>query len=213
MHYLIYKITNNLDNKFYVGKHKTNNKNDDYFGSGLLLERAIEKHGKENFVKEIILELSTGEEMNQKEIDIVDEEFIARDDTYNIMLGGQGGWGYVNKYELNKTPEAKEAHRKNVKPEIATSRFKWLMENDDGFRLETVKKIKNAALVYRMSGKNGFKGKSHSVDTKKKMSDAKRGMFDGSKNPSYGKHWITNGIENKLVKKENVPGGWKKGRM
>ena len=38
-------------------------------------------------------------------------------------------------------------------------------------------------------------------------------MYDGKKNPAYGKHWITNGIENKLVKKEDIPNGWRKGRV
>ena len=100
MHYLIYKITNNLDNKIYVGKHKTKNKDDDYFGSGLLLGRAIEKHGKLNFTKTLLLECKSEEEMNQKEADIVDEDFIARDDTYNIMLGGSGGFSHINKNGL-----------------------------------------------------------------------------------------------------------------
>ena len=50
-------------------------------------------------------------------------------------------------------------------------------------------------------------------DTKEKMRKSKEGMYDGKKNPAYGKHWITNGIENKLVKKEDIPNGWRKGRV
>ena len=37
------------------------------------------------------------------------------------------------------------------------------------------------------------------------MRNAKIGMFDGVKNPSFGKHWITNGFVSKLVPKGNSP--------
>jgi hypothetical protein len=37
----------------------------------------------------------------------------------------------------------------------------------------------------------------------------------GDKNPQYGTCWITNGINNKKIKKENpeIPNGWYKGRV
>ena len=56
MFYLIYKITNTLNHKVYVGSHKTKDKDDGYMGSGKYLLRAIKKHGIEKFTKEILFE-------------------------------------------------------------------------------------------------------------------------------------------------------------
>ena len=85
---MIYKITNNIDGNVYIGKHKTNDKNDGYMGSGLYLRHAQEKYGIENFTKEILFECSSEEEMDKKERELVNEDFVKRDDTYNIALGG-----------------------------------------------------------------------------------------------------------------------------
>ena len=86
--YYIYKTTNLINGKYYVGFHKTNNPNDNYFGSGKLLLEAIEKYGIQNFKKEILYEFDTCEEAEAKEREIVNEEFVNRQDTYNVTLGG-----------------------------------------------------------------------------------------------------------------------------
>lgn len=54
MYYLVYKTVNLLNNKFYIGSHQTLNINDGYLGSGVILKKAIKKHGRQNFRREII---------------------------------------------------------------------------------------------------------------------------------------------------------------
>lgn len=98
MHYYAYKITNLVNQKIYIGIHQTNNINDNYMGSGKLLRRAYKKYGLANFQKDIIQFFETQEDMAQFELDMVNEEFRSRKDTYNIAIGG--GYGSKDKNGL-----------------------------------------------------------------------------------------------------------------
>jgi len=212
MNYLIYKITNRLNNKIYVGAHKTDNINDEYFGSGLLLERAVSKHGKENFTKEILFKLNSTEEMWQKEADIVDEEFIARDDTYNIKLGGCGGFDYINNNELkNKSTYFKKGHTLYKK---GIENRKMRMDNDEEYRKAFIEKMTAANKLKCQLFGNGWSGRKHSDEAKKKIGEANSKKLKGKNNPSYGKHWVTDGTISKLIPKdEKLPDGFYKGRV
>ena len=105
--YLIYKITNNLNNKFYIGKHETNNLDDNYFGSGKALNEAIKKYGLENFTKTILFYCQNRKEMNLLEQCVVSLDFIKRHDVYNMCQGGEGGdtWKCVGRKHSKTTKE------------------------------------------------------------------------------------------------------------
>jgi len=89
MHYIIYTITNLINGKIYVGKHKCSRLDDRYFGSGKVLKEAIAKYGRENFVMRLEIDLANQAEMDLLEEMVVNKDFIARDDTYNISRGGK----------------------------------------------------------------------------------------------------------------------------
>jgi hypothetical protein len=91
IYYIIYKIINQINGKIYIGKHTTSNLEDEYLGSGHYLNRAIKKYRKESFRKEILFVFDNEVDMNEKEKELVDLEFVLREDTYNLVLGGNGG--------------------------------------------------------------------------------------------------------------------------
>ena len=90
-HHIVYKITNLITNKIYVGLHSTDDLDDGYMGSGVNIKQSISKYGKENFTKEIVEVFPDREQAKELERNIVTEEFITRQDTYNASLGGGGG--------------------------------------------------------------------------------------------------------------------------
>jgi len=87
---VIYKTTNLVNGKIYIGQDSKNNPN--YYGSGKILKKAIKKYGKDNFIKEIILECKT-----QEELDIMEKLWISKLNStnknigYNVSFGGQSG--------------------------------------------------------------------------------------------------------------------------
>ena len=102
MEHFIYLTTNLITGQIYIGAH-SGSKSDVYLGSGKRLKAAIKKYGFENFHREVLEEFYNEEEMYLRESQIVDNEFIQRDDTYNLKIGGKGGWKHLagTKYLTN----------------------------------------------------------------------------------------------------------------
>lgn len=213
MNFLIYKITNLIDNSIYIGKHKTKDKNDSYFGSGVLLKCAIEKYGIENFKKEIIFECKSEDEMNELESNIVDEVFVSRLDTYNVALGGKGGYEYINSNYLNGNSVNRSKEHMSKMGKCSMKKFWTKYENDENFKKEMDSKtLNNFSLYVKLHG-NPFKGKKHTNETKIKMSKSHKGKCVGDKNGSYGTIWITDdNFDRKINRNESIPDGWRRGR-
>jgi type I site-specific restriction-modification system R (restriction) subunit len=91
MSYIIYKTTNIINGKYYIGV--TNGKNPNYLGSGRSLRDAIKQYGRKNFVRETLEVFESEYEAYKREAQIVNENFVADRNTYNIGKGGKGGPG------------------------------------------------------------------------------------------------------------------------
>lgn len=205
-YYYLYKITNQVNGKIYIGVHQTNNLDDDYMGSGTLLKRAKDKYGLENFTKEILQQFDSQEEMYSEEAVLVDREFILREDTYNISEGGNCV-GFAACSRGGIVGGRKTGHingKKNYKQKIG-----WFSDKGK----ENLKK-------YLISEENLFKliemrKNANSEETKTKRQETYKRVKhqQGNKNSQFGTMWITDGIVSKKINKEGaIPDGWKKGR-
>lgn len=161
----IYQITNLVNGKTYFGQRTrslkyTSSLADMYWGSGVLLKKAKEKYGLENFEKKIIIEGHfSKDQINRFERCIIRiQRFIGKAE-YNLADGGDGG-------DLSQfiDYDSETFHRhvsEGVKKTYANGRkaFGWTFHN-------------------------GMKGKHFSDKAKQKM----RESHLGERNSQYGKH-------------------------
>ena len=206
MFYTIYKITNTLNGKIYIGKHQTKDLNDGYIGSGKHLKRAQAKYGIENFKKEILFQFDNEAEMNAKEAELVTEEFCLREDTYNLCPGGRGGWGYVNTALKDSMIETRRNNLKKIPRE--TLRQNGLKSYN--LLIETGKK---GCFTREQNIENSKKAWTDEARSRREKTRADRGFQKGNNNSQHGTMWITDGSGNKKIKKGDIiPEGWYKGR-
>lgn len=208
MYYYLYKITNLVNNKIYVGVHKTKNLDDNYMGSGKVISAAIKKYSLENFKKEILEYFDTATSMFAREKEIVNEDFLSRCDVYNLRRGGHGGFDYINtNLELVKKRNKIVA---NIRDNTNRIKSANIVRATDAYR----KNMSKVKLRYFESNPGTFTGKTHSDDTIQQMKISAAGKHVGEKNSQFGTMWITNGQENKKIKKDiEIPVGWRKGRV
>ena len=116
MNYIVYKTTNLINGKIYVGVHRTNpDIFDGYIGCGVThkdkkkkqlkgFPAAVRKYGYENFKRETLFVFPDTEEGKleayKKEEEIVNIEFVKNPNTYNIIRGGTACTGDANKKEI-----------------------------------------------------------------------------------------------------------------
>lgn len=198
-YHFLYKTTNLLNGKFYVGMHSTYDMDDGYLGSGLKLRRSIRKYGIENFKIEYLEFFENRELLALREKNLVNESLLKDPLCMNLKLGGNGGFTKEN----------------SLKGTLAMSKIIW---NDPAYRERHKQRKSKLMKELNSAGKikyDTFTGKSHSEETKKLMS-AKAQQRVGDKNSQFGTCWIFNGKENKKIKIEELPNylclGWIKGR-
>lgn len=209
IHYIIYQITNKINGKIYIGKHKTEDINDNYMGSGKHLKHAQRKYGIENFEKTILCECESEEEMNQKERELVNEEFVARNDTYNIALGGYGG-------DIEKlNAYYNECMEKYGKPPMAVY-LDELKSTDIEAYNKFCERGRKCLQQYMDVHGTWWTGQKHKEESKAKIGKANSVAQKGERNSNYGNMWICNDLtkEEKCIKKTDpIPDGWRKGRF
>ena len=210
-YHFIYRTTNLLNHKFYVGMHSTDNLEDGYIGSGKRLGYSVRKYGLENHKFEILEFLPSREELKKREAEVVNEEMLKHPLCMNLKFGGEGGWDHVNTGEKwhgvgnLKNREIFEKTRQSQKRRYAVDKEYQARVNEQCLRMNKKSLANNP---------NGtFFGKRHTEETKQKMRKSKN---LGETNSQFGTCWICNRDEVKKIKKEELQfwldQGWNKGR-
>ncbi len=148
----IYKITNTINNKIYIGQDS----NDivSYYGGGILIKKAIQKYGKENFIKEILETCSTKEELCEKE-----QYWISHYNSTNLKIGYNiTGGGNSGNYKHTMPESAKLAISEN------NAKY-WLGKHIPEETKEKIrKKRKNQNMEYRYSSYQLIDNKNNIVN-------------------------------------------------
>ena len=162
----IYITTNLINGKRYLGQKGFNKKDwKNYLGSGYLFKKALEKHGKDNFLRVIIQFCFSEEELNNAEYELsVFFDVVNSNDWYNLVLGGGGSRGW------HPSEETRKKMSQSAQNKITSE--------------ETKKKMSNA----QRGEKNNFYGKKHTEDTKRIQREMKLGKYVGENNPMFGTH-------------------------
>lgn len=190
---VIYKTTNLIDGKWYIGKDEKNNP--EYLGSGVYLNRAVSIYGRENFKKEILAESNSRKELIKLEIEFIEKFNAVKDkNSYNIASGGLGGdtlggldnddrEKFSNKMKevFSKMPEEKKL-MKSLKLSKALSGRKKTIEHKEKISKSKVgikqdqKTCEKKRLISKKLYEEGkicppkvsWLGKTHSIESRKK---------------------------------------------
>jgi group I intron endonuclease len=158
----VYKITNNINDRWYIGSHDGHNPY--YMGSGKVLKLAIKKHGIENFTKEILF---YSEKFKADETQILVELDAANDpNSYNLINTGEGGMLGLK-------------HSKETKEKLADA---WRGERNPNYQREYSDEERKAMSERQKGEKSHMWGKHLSDETKQHL----RELNLGENNPMYG---------------------------
>lgn len=142
MYYTVYKTTNLINSKEYVGFHKIKNIDeiqhqesetgsifkDGYMGSGKLIKRALEKYGPMNMKQSLLLITNDKIEAEELEKFIVNKTWVESDNNYNLSIGGGvtilygESNGFFNKLHTKETIEKLQISRNKT---LETNPFSW----------------------------------------------------------------------------------------
>jgi len=204
-HY-IYKTTNLLNDKYYIGMHSTSNLDDGYMGSGKRLRYSINKHGVTNHKIEILEFFDSREELVKREEEVVNLDEIAKVECMNLRVGGSGGFSPEQQRLNAEKSNAKQRVLRETDPE-------WVGAYNNKISAARVKEYADGERSKKWQ--KDWTGLKHSEEAKRKMSESTKGTGTGKDNSQYGTYWISKDGVSKKIKKEDLESmtqqGWVRG--
>ena len=172
--YCIYRITNLINGKTYIGQHKYKKLDDSYMGSGVYLAKAKKKYGIENFKKEILVFGIVRKDF----IDLLEKEYIKfyrsiGKAEYNITNGGEGNGGWNKGIPMSNEQKMKLS-KANKGRKLSEEQKKKISESNKG-------KHRNKGHIPWNKGKKGLqtppnKGIPLTEEQKKHLSRVRKGL-------------------------------------
>jgi group I intron endonuclease len=202
---VIYKTTNLINNKIYIGQLSRNDSN--YLGSGEILKKSIKKYGKKNFTRETIAYCNTKDELDFLEKFFI-EFYNSKDPNGYNLAGGGGGtigvkhtaWnkglrGIYSEDVIKRLSEAAKGRKPNLGKKFTEEHKRNLRDAHLGQRGYWTGKKRPEASVWMEKGKIGkpgpwagkkrptlwidnpppLLGKHRSEETKRKISEKLKG--------------------------------------
>lgn len=169
MFFKIYKTTNLVNGKIYIGQTHYDKPN--YYGSGNLILQALEKYGLEKFTKEYIDEASSQEELDKKE-----RFWIKEMDSQNKEIGyniADGGWNCLTmnddiKAKISSTLKGKYVGENSFRKGVP-------LTEEHKKALSVANKGKTLSDEHKEKLSKAHTGKKQSDETKRKLSESHTG--------------------------------------
>lgn len=185
--FTIYKATNSINGKVYIGfdsnwpkrksVHKSSSKNK---SNDTKFYRAIRKYGWDAFEWHILYQ----SENQEHTLNVMESFFIEKYDSfnngYNSTLGGDGVFGLIVSEETKKKiseknkipkPQTKEHIEKRIKSGLETRKLKKKAGHSYSPKKETIEKQINTKIKNNTTGKGIPKSKSHIESMKNRPQD------------------------------------------
>jgi hypothetical protein len=208
--YNVYKTTNTINGKYYIGVHRTNNVNDGYLGCGhyrgrklreqldTRLYRAFRKYGDDAFITEVLYKFNNEADAFKKEKELID---ITDKSCYNDKPGGVGGFHP----DTNKGRILSESERKKLS-ESAKIRSKLYPLQTEALKEHVKGRIgKTYAEIYgdekakeiKLKRSKSLTGRKLTDEHKRKMSENRKGKDCGK---CRGRKKVWDSINKKIVR-------------
>lgn len=223
MYGYIYKTTNILNGKIYIGQKKSDKfLHEEYLGSGKILLQSIRKNGKDKFTVELLEECNSAEELNDREKYWIKEHNSTNPDIgYNMSSGGYVPVlygehnGFFGKHHSEETREKFKQRKKLAGVEHpmygkhhSEAAKKLIGDKNRGRPKTEEEKQKRIDTLNKHGGTTWWITEEY----KQKLSNSLKGKDSKAK----GRIWIQKGSSSKMIYKEELDTflslGWKLGR-
>lgn len=213
----IYKFTNLITNKIYIGKRQSSTFDECYYGSGKKWRESLNGVDKKTSIKREVLQwCETKEELLQSEVFWI-KQYNSQDGTigYNIHKGGSGG-NMINDHDKWSQMHRGQNNGRYGKEVTQETRNKIREANRGKIRSEETKQKISKALIGK-SKPDGFSKKISLAQKGRKKSELElQHLREGNKKTAEkntGKIIYTDGVkEIRLLPNEEIPAGFHRGR-